>query len=213
MIGTPGTAGYTFRYARRIAAANGDEQLLVVIDRPIGFAEFRQGWQTVDYPFTIVQMTLNAKGEGSGQMMGATKLSANSVTGDIAFSTTTCRRNCSRMCDGSKQGKGQKAKGKGKKRGQRVKVERPPLTFSFYPPSLVLPFPSPLPFALCPLPSLSAPSLFFAKGNHRIDRSRASAAIQVATAAVAIMTANTSPKVTGSVGVSPGASPQRASTR
>ena len=45
----------------------------------------RQGWQTVDYPFTIVQMTLNAKGEGSGQMMGATKLSANSVTGDIAF--------------------------------------------------------------------------------------------------------------------------------
>ena len=85
VIRTPGTAGYTFRYARRIAAANGDEQLLVVIDRPIGFAEFRQGWQTVDYPFTIVQMTLNANGEGSGQMMGATKLSANSVTGDIAF--------------------------------------------------------------------------------------------------------------------------------
>ena len=85
VIRTPGTAGYTFRYARRIPAANGDEQLLVVIDRPIGFAEFRQGWQTVDYPFTIIQMTLNAKGEGSGQMMGATKLSANSVTGDIAF--------------------------------------------------------------------------------------------------------------------------------
>jgi len=85
VIRTPGTAGYTFRYARRIAAANGDEQFLVVIDRPIGFAEFRQGWQTVDYPFTIVQMTLNANGEGSGQMMGATKLSANSVTGDIAF--------------------------------------------------------------------------------------------------------------------------------
>ena len=85
VIRTPGTAGYTFRYARRIAEANGDEQLLVVIDRPISFAEFRQGWQTVDYPFTIVQMTVNAQGEGSGKMLGATKLSANSVTGDIAF--------------------------------------------------------------------------------------------------------------------------------
>ena len=85
VIRTPGTAGYTFRYARRIAAANGDEELLVVIDRPIGFAEFRQGWQTVDYPFTIVQMTLNAQGEGSGRMMGATKLSADNATGDIAF--------------------------------------------------------------------------------------------------------------------------------
>ena len=85
VIRTPGTAGYTFRYARRVTEANGDERLLVVIDRPIGFTEFRQGWQTVDYPFTIVQMTINAQGEGSGQLMGATKLSANSTTGDIAF--------------------------------------------------------------------------------------------------------------------------------
>jgi hypothetical protein len=39
----------------------------------------------VDYPFTIVQMTVNAQGEGSGRLMGATKLSASGVTGDIAF--------------------------------------------------------------------------------------------------------------------------------
>jgi hypothetical protein len=85
VIRTPGSAGYTFRYARRIGAANGDEQVLVVIDRPIGFMEFRQGWQTMDYPFTIVQMTVPPQGDGSGQLMGATKLSAVSATGDIAF--------------------------------------------------------------------------------------------------------------------------------
>lgn len=85
VIRTPGTAGYPFRYARRIIGANGDEQLVVVIDRPIGFAEFRQGWQTVDYPFTIVKMTVNPQGEGSGQLLAATKLSADAVTGDIAF--------------------------------------------------------------------------------------------------------------------------------
>ena len=56
-----------------LPSTTGDEQLLVIIDRPLGFTEFRQGWQTVDYPFTIVQMTVNAKGDGSGQLMGATK--------------------------------------------------------------------------------------------------------------------------------------------
>jgi hypothetical protein len=85
VVRTPSVAGYTFKYARRITSPNGDEQLLMVIDRPIGFAEFRQGWQTVDYPFTIIKMTLNARGQGTGELMGATKLSANSVTGDIAF--------------------------------------------------------------------------------------------------------------------------------
>jgi hypothetical protein len=85
VIHTPGTAGYPFKYARRLADPNGDEKLLVIIDRPIGFAEFRQGWQTVDYPFTILQMTVKAQGNGTGHLMAATKLAANSVTGDIAF--------------------------------------------------------------------------------------------------------------------------------
>jgi hypothetical protein len=85
VIRTPGIAGYAFKYARRIVTAAGDEQLLMIVDRPIGFAEFRQGWQTVDYPFTIVKMTLNAQGQGTGELMAATKLMANSVTGDIAF--------------------------------------------------------------------------------------------------------------------------------
>jgi hypothetical protein len=85
VIRTPSVAGYAFRYARRTVSPTGDEQLLVVIDRPIGFAEFRQGWQTVDYPFTIIKMTLNAQGQGSGELMSATKLMEDSVTGDIAF--------------------------------------------------------------------------------------------------------------------------------
>jgi hypothetical protein len=85
VIRTPGTAGYTFRYARRMPGTNGEEQILVVIDRPIGFAEFRQGWQTRDYPFTVVRMQINVQGEGDGQILGATKLAASSATGDIAF--------------------------------------------------------------------------------------------------------------------------------
>jgi hypothetical protein len=85
VVRTPGIAGYAFNYARRIISPNGDEQLLMVVGRPIGLAEFRQGWQTVDYPFTIIKMMLNAQGQGTGELMAATKLSANSVTGDLAF--------------------------------------------------------------------------------------------------------------------------------
>jgi hypothetical protein len=85
VIRTPGTAGYPFRYARHMPGPNGDEQILIVIDRPLGFAEFRQGWQTVDYPFTVVEFQLNAEGTGEGQLLGATRISASSATGDIAF--------------------------------------------------------------------------------------------------------------------------------
>jgi hypothetical protein len=85
VIRTPGTAGYPFRYARRIQAANGDETILLIIDRPIGFAEFRQGWQTRDYPFTVIELTLNDRGTGEGRLLPATRIEADPATGDISF--------------------------------------------------------------------------------------------------------------------------------
>jgi hypothetical protein len=85
VLRTPGTAGYPFRYARRIQSAAGDETILIVIDRPIGFAEFRQGWQTRDYPFTVVELTLNDEGEGQGRLLPATRLEADPATRDISF--------------------------------------------------------------------------------------------------------------------------------
>ena len=85
VIRTPGTAGYPFRYARRIQAANGDETILLIIDRPIGFAEFRQGWQTRDYPFTVIELKLNDQGAGDGRLLPATRIEADAATRDISF--------------------------------------------------------------------------------------------------------------------------------
>src|SRR5215212_3423542 len=63
VIRTPDTAGYTFRYARRLSPAGGpaggNDKLVVLIDRPLEFGEFREGWQTVNYPFTVVELSLN----------------------------------------------------------------------------------------------------------------------------------------------------------
>jgi hypothetical protein len=85
VLRTPGTAGYPFRYARRLESANGDETILVVIDRPIGFAEFRHGWQTRDYPFTVVELKLNDQGAGEGRLLPATRIQADPATRDISF--------------------------------------------------------------------------------------------------------------------------------
>jgi hypothetical protein len=85
VIRTPGTAGYPFKYARSLTNADGEETVLVIIDRPIGFAEFRQGWQTIDYPFTIVELKLNDRGIGQGRLMAATRIDANAATRDISF--------------------------------------------------------------------------------------------------------------------------------
>ena len=76
VIRTPDSAGYVFRYARRIAATTpGDaDKLIVLVERPLEFAEFRQGWQTVDYPFTVVELSVNDKGDGQGQLIPAAKL-------------------------------------------------------------------------------------------------------------------------------------------
>ena len=85
VIRTPGTAGYAFRYARQRTDATGNETVLIIIDRPLGFAEFREGWQTVDYPFTIVELKLNDRGLGLGKLMAATRIEANAATGDLSF--------------------------------------------------------------------------------------------------------------------------------
>ena len=85
VLRTPGTAGYPFRYARRIEAPNGDATILIVVDRPIGFTEFRQGWQTRDYPFTVVELELNDQGVGQGRLMPATRIEADPATRDISF--------------------------------------------------------------------------------------------------------------------------------
>jgi hypothetical protein len=85
VIRTPGTAGYTFRYARRIPSPTGDETLLVIIGRPIGLAEFRGGWLTRDYPLTVVQMQFDSEGKGAGRILAAARVHASNVSQEIAF--------------------------------------------------------------------------------------------------------------------------------
>jgi hypothetical protein len=79
---TSGT-GWDLHYARHTPLPDRGERVVVATDRPIGTAEaFNQG-RTLDYPFTVVEMHLNANGEGEGKMSYATKITGDKESGTI----------------------------------------------------------------------------------------------------------------------------------
>jgi hypothetical protein len=73
-ITTPGSIGYDLRYAHQVALPGGGRRILAGTERPMSFREISRGTISSDYPFTIVEMRLNAKGEGEGRLSLATKI-------------------------------------------------------------------------------------------------------------------------------------------
>jgi len=53
---------------------DGGERVVLVTDRRIGFWEASNQPRSIDYPFTVIELRLNADGEGEGKMSVATKV-------------------------------------------------------------------------------------------------------------------------------------------
>jgi hypothetical protein len=77
---TPDSLGYDLHYAHEVAIPGGGRRILIGTDRPIGFWESRNRPRSIDYPFTIIEMRLDAQGKGQGKMTVATKVT---VKGDV----------------------------------------------------------------------------------------------------------------------------------
>jgi hypothetical protein len=73
-IRTPGNLGYDLRYARKEPLEEGGEQIVIATDRPIGLWEAVNRPRTIDYPFTLIEMRLDNKGNGEGKLSLATKI-------------------------------------------------------------------------------------------------------------------------------------------
>ena len=84
-IRTPDSVGYPLRYARQTAASANIENIVIITDRALSFYEVRNSTRTVDYPFTVIRMQLNSQGRGQGDILLATRISAEKATKDIAF--------------------------------------------------------------------------------------------------------------------------------
>jgi hypothetical protein len=73
-IRTPQTLAWTLRYARQFKLPEGGRRIVVVTDRPIGFREARNSSRSMDYPFSILEIRLNANDEGEGKIFGGSKV-------------------------------------------------------------------------------------------------------------------------------------------
>ena len=73
-IQTPGRLAYDFHYAREMASKDGRRRILMITDRPIGFAEAAYRGRSMEYPFALLDLRIDASGHGEGQMFLATKI-------------------------------------------------------------------------------------------------------------------------------------------
>ena len=73
-IRTPRTLAWDLRYARQFKDPEGGRRIILVTDRPIGFGEARNQGRSMDYPFTILEIRLNANDEGEGKIFGGSKI-------------------------------------------------------------------------------------------------------------------------------------------
>jgi hypothetical protein len=74
-----GGLGYPIAAARSRRADDGGQIIRMMIDRPISQAEVINNSRTVDYPFSYIEIKLNANGKGEGQFYQAARVS---MTGD-----------------------------------------------------------------------------------------------------------------------------------
>jgi len=75
-IFTPDSIGYDLKYAHQVALATGGRRILIATDRPLSYWEQVNRPRSADYPFTVVEMRLDANGKGQGKMTIATKVNA-----------------------------------------------------------------------------------------------------------------------------------------
>ena len=66
--------GLQLRYAWQEPLPDGGRRIVLAADRYIGMQEARNQPRTIDYPFTLFELRVNAKGEGEGKLAYATKI-------------------------------------------------------------------------------------------------------------------------------------------
>jgi hypothetical protein len=72
-ISAVGSTGHQIAVARK-RQQGPDTFITMVTARTMPFMELYNNGRTTDYPFGFLQVTLNAKGEGTGQIMAAAKI-------------------------------------------------------------------------------------------------------------------------------------------
>ena len=73
-VRAPGNLRWAMRYAHVVERQDGGRDIFLVTDRPMSFAESVEQPRTTRYPFTVIELHVNAKGEGEGSLHQAVRL-------------------------------------------------------------------------------------------------------------------------------------------
>jgi hypothetical protein len=82
-------AGYALRYAIRLPEPDGGERIVLISDRRLGV--WNDLWKPVgpdaatNYPFSVIEVRLNSKGEGEGKVSLTGKITVDSAAKTIAL--------------------------------------------------------------------------------------------------------------------------------
>lgn len=73
-INVPQTPAYDLRYAYKFPSENGGSTLVIATDRRILPGEVWDQTRSTDYPFELIEMHLDAQGQGEGTLSWATRI-------------------------------------------------------------------------------------------------------------------------------------------
>jgi len=73
-IRSTGSVGYPLRFAREIQGSDGGRRIIVATDRYVSFLEATTQPRTIDYPFMLIDIRLDANGKGQGKLMPLAKV-------------------------------------------------------------------------------------------------------------------------------------------
>ncbi len=88
-IHAPGRIGYDLRFAYQMPLASGGRRIVIGTDRPLSFYEASQRPRSADYPFTVLEMRVDANGRGQGSMVVASRVTSMGETIELENYRTT----------------------------------------------------------------------------------------------------------------------------
>jgi hypothetical protein len=89
ILWTSENVGYSIKYAYRLPQPDGSERIILATDRRVG--AWSNLWKTSgaiepsDYPFSILELRLNSKGDGEGRGIVTGKVAVDSAAKTIAL--------------------------------------------------------------------------------------------------------------------------------
>lgn len=76
--------GWPIRYSRHTQLPDGKQRILLATDRPVSFAEaFNTGTVAGDFDVTVIELTLDAEGNGDGRLSVGTEVRWNDEAGKL----------------------------------------------------------------------------------------------------------------------------------